>query len=60
MERSLDDSCASMQVHIKRCGSAYMLLNTSQIPGMTPRLLGIAEREKRFSQPIDSKAAGTS
>lgn len=42
-----------MQVHIKHSGTANMLLNTSELPGVTKKMLSIAHREKKLSHPSD-------
>jgi len=40
----------SVQVHIRHSGTAIMLLNTNQLPGITKKMLAIAEREKKVSK----------
>lgn len=40
-----------MQLDITHKGQAKMLLNTACLPGVTKKLLAIAEREKKLSKP---------
>jgi hypothetical protein len=39
-----------VQVHIRHSGTANMLLNTNELPGINKKMLAIAEREKKLSK----------
>ena len=42
-----------VQVHIKQAGTARMLINTSDLPGVNKEVLAFADREKKFSKPSE-------